>query len=403
MTTLVKSIRSYFPAVNLEMRGFTRRAIVVAVMVAAVSTVPQGWEIALDAMSEAYLAVAVFVAGTLALVSYSERGLGIDLGEWLDQHRRWQVPVATLLGAFPGCGGAIIAITQYTRGYLSFGAVVATLIATMGDAMFLLLAREPQTALGVLAASMAVGTLSGLIVDRVHGKDFLRPTSKAATVRKIPGVERRIEKAPATSDALWLSLVLPGAVIGVLAAFQIEVDAYLVSVTGVDVAGWLGAAGAILALAMWASAGESRVTCNGGDLECQATPPSTLQKVIDTTNFVTSWVVFAFLGFELLVAVGGIDLVAVFAVWAPLIPAIAILIGFIPGCGPQILVTSLYLSGSVPLSAQLGNAIANDGDALFPALAVAPRAAMVATLYSAIPAVIVAYGWFWWVETRAVV
>lgn len=69
-----------------------------------------------------------------------------------------------------------------------------------------------------------------------------------------------------------------------------------------------------------------------------------------------------------------------FAVWAPLIPAMAVLVGFIPGCGPQILITSLYLSGSVPRSAQLGNAIANDGDALFPALAVAPKAAMVATL-----------------------
>lgn len=64
--------------------------------------------------------------------------------------------------------------------------------------------------------------------------------------------------------------------------------------------------------------------------------------------------------------------------------------------------TSLYLSGSVPLSAQLGNAIANDGDALFPALAVAPKAAIVATLYSAIPAVVVAYGWYWWVESDAV-
>ena len=36
----------------------------------------------------------------------------------------------------------------------------------------------------------------------------------------------------------------------------------------------------------------------------------------------------------------------------------------------------------------------NDGDALFPAIALNPRAALVATVYSAIPALIVAYG-FW--------
>ena len=43
----------------------------------------------------------------------------------------------------------------------------------------------------------------------------------------------------------------------------------------------------------------------------------------------------------------------------------------------------------------VGNAISNDGDALFPAIALSPRAAALATLYSAIPAALVGYGyWF---------
>ena len=62
------------------------------------------------------------------------------------------------------------------------------------------------------------------------------------------------------------------------------------------------------------------------------------------------------------------------------------------------MVTTLYLSGFVPLSAQIGNAISNDGDALFPAIALAPKAAIVATLYSAIPALILAYGWYFLAE-----
>lgn len=77
---------------------------------------------------------------------------------------------------------------------------------------------------------------------------------------------------------------------------------------------------------------------------------------------------------------------------------VAILVGFVPGCGPQIVVTTLYLAGAVPLSAQLANAISNDGDALFPAIALAPRAALLATFYSAVPALIVGYGWLWLVE-----
>lgn len=50
------------------------------------------------------------------------------------------------------------------------------------------------------------------------------------------------------------------------------------------------------------------------------------------------------------------------------------------------------------ISAQLSNAISNDGDALFPAIALAPKAALMATLYSSIPAAIVGYGYFWLFE-----
>jgi len=116
--------------------------------------------------------------------------------------------------------------------------------------------------------------------------------------------------------------------------------------------------------------------------------------VIGDTNFITAWVVFAFLAYELTVHLSGIDLGAVFQLWGPLVPLMAIAVGFLPGCGPQIVVTSLYLTGSLPLSALLGNAISNDGDALFPAIALAPRAAFVATIYSAIPALLLAYGTF---------
>ena len=74
-----------------------------------------------------------------------------------------------------------------------------------------------------------------------------------------------------------------------------------------------------------------------------------------------------------------------------LLPLIAVLVGFVPGCGPQVLVATLYLNGVLPFAALIGNAISNDGDALFPAIALNPRAALIATGYSAIPALIVGY------------
>ena len=87
------------------------------------------------------------------------------------------------------------------------------------------------------------------------------------------------------------------------------------------------------------------------------------------------------------------DLKSVFNSYVLLTPLIAVLVGFIPGCGPQIIITSTYLMGIIPLSAQIGNAISNDGDALFPVLAISPKVGLIATLYSAVPAIIVSYAY----------
>jgi len=187
---------------------------------------------------------------------------------------------------------------------------------------------------------------------------------------------------------LWMVLMVPGVVIGLLAAFQVDVDEWFGKWIDFTPALALGVLGAVLAVTMWVRSG-------GEQTKSASTKKSKIKHdVITNTNFVTACVVFAFVGYEVLVATTGIDLANVFSVWGPLVPAVAVFIGLIPGCGPQILVTSMYLSGAVPLSAQMANAIANDGDALFPAIAVAPKAAMMATVYSAIPALLVGYGWY---------
>jgi len=90
-------------------------------------------------------------------------------------------------------------------------------------------------------------------------------------------------------------------------------------------------------------------------------------------------------------AYAGLDLESAFKSVGFLLPLIAVLVGFIPGCRPQVLVATLYVNGVIPFVALIGNAISNDGHALFPAIALNPSAAVVATGYSAIPALIVAY------------
>ena len=123
-----------------------------------------------------------------------------------------------------------------------------------------------------------------------------------------------------------------------------------------------------------------------------------IRRTVGDSNFITTWVIFAFLAYELTVHLGNINLETIFQSYYILIPLIGVLIGFLPGCGPQILVTTLYLNGIIPLAAQIGNAISNDGDALFPAIALHPKAALIATIYSGAPAIIVSYAYFFYFE-----
>ncbi len=351
----------------------------------------------LNSIKDAYLAVTVFVDATLVIFYLLERGLGVDLGEKMHKAGKYQAPIAAFLGALPGCGGAIIVVTQYTKGLISFGSVVAVLISTMGDAAFLLLAREPLTGAGVLATGFIVGTLSGWLIDRFHGKEFLRADpaehaekSRSMTLKALQ--KSKAEKPFSLSflNNLWVWLIIPSIFIGLALAFLVDVDSFFGLLSAYEPTLWIGAFGGILCLMMWAFSDpdQGHVGQEVKDIEGES---NLWQRVIRDTNFVTTWVVFGFLTYELGTHFTGSGIEHWFATWAPVVPLVAILIGFIPGCGPQIVVTTLYLNGVIPIAALYGNAIANDGDALFPALALAPRAAIYATLYSAVPALIISY------------
>jgi hypothetical protein len=70
-------------------------------------------QIMAQSLSDAFLQVTVFVAATLAIFYSLEAWYKIDVAGLLAKHHVWQVPIAAGLGALPGCGGAIMVITQY--------------------------------------------------------------------------------------------------------------------------------------------------------------------------------------------------------------------------------------------------------------------------------------------------
>ncbi len=354
---------------------FRPRRLLVALILLALAAAPgELGSLTRGLMTDAFVQVSGFVAATLILFYGAERVFRFNIGRALQNAGGWQVPMAALLGATPGCGGAVVVVAAYSTGHVRFGAVVATLTATMGDAAFLLIATRPDAALVVLPLSFVVGILTGWIVDALPGRKQQPRTAGACDLAPLIGRTR-------IKDLAYAAFALPGLVIGVTQLTGADVAAVFGPVLPV-----VGLGGTAVGLFVWAT---SRLSAMTNDKDSPVT------RMAEETAFISVWVIGAYLAYDYVVAFTGFDLEAMFTAIGPLLPLMGVLVGLVPGCGPQVLVTTLYVGGLIPFSALIGNAISNDGDALFPAIALDPAAAVRATLYSAVPAVIVAYGFYW--------
>lgn len=358
----------------------------------------------LQVLSESFFQVTVFVAFTLFFLYSSEKKFGFEIGLLLSRSSFFQPFWCSLLGAFPGCGGAIIVVTQYARGYVTFGSLVAVLIATMGDAAFFLLALDPMACVVIILLGIFVGSLTGRLIDMVHGTSFMRNPIVVVELHN-----KEIRSIPLKFSVfstifwrsflhfLWVGVILFGFFWGILLQFRVEVDTIFSPFMNQERLDFLGAFCAIFLLFMWLF---SRVGNTMHSMPCSLSGSSytLIERVSIDTNFVTSWVIGGFLLYEVGIYAFDMSIESWLSGQKLFLPFLAVLIGFLPSCGPQIVVTSLYLNGLLPFSAQLGNAIANDGDALFPAIALVPRAAFLATIYSGIPAFILSYAYYFLFE-----
>ena len=336
-------------------------------------------ELLIASSQDAYVAVTSFVGATL-LGFYTLEKKNFNIPEYIKKNSKLEIPICALLGVIPGCGGAIMVMSMYTRGIVSFSSVLATLISTMGDAAFILIASKPQAALIILPITLIMGIITGYI-----SLPFSNKIAPSIIPKKNSNIALPINKIPKIFYKIWLYFLIPAVILGLINAFNISFE---IPLFGYDIIGIFAFTAAMSCLIMWVF---NPLT----DIQMAAIHENSIRKTVDTTCFVSVWVITAFLCFELINLYTEGRMFDYLLFFGPFIPLMAILIGFIPGCGPQIMITSMFVSGQIPMAAQLGNSISNDGDALFPALAISARVAILATLYSAIPAIIVAYLWYY--------
>jgi hypothetical protein len=75
-------------------------------------------------------------------------------------------------------------VSFYLHGLISFGAIVAGMIATSGDEAFVMFAVFPKEAMLLTVILFAVGIVSGWLVDRLGTRLKLLPDARCLINRK---------------------------------------------------------------------------------------------------------------------------------------------------------------------------------------------------------------------------
>ncbi len=367
-------------------------------------------EVVVRSLASSFLQVTVFVGAVTILFSYFNYRSQGALVAAISRNTRLQPIIGALLGLSPGCGGAILVMPLYLKRQVSFGTVVATLIATSGDAAFVLLAHSPSTFWWVSVISLFVAIASGYFIDYMRiftdtqvDEAALACAEKGCGCGPDDQIDERLnaELAPDSLGyrvlhhgylAYWAFLTV-GVVMGVALLFQVNPD---------DWFPYLGTTIGIIGTALSVLLAFMRKNIFADDSLAEERQKSTSLKETfihgaQETAFVGAWVFVAYLVYELTVlGVGMGDYAAGEQVMHQLMGAAGIgavfigaLVGLIPGCGTQIIFFALYTQGMVPFSALLANALSQDGDALFPMLVMDRKASLWLTLITTVPALIV--------------
>lgn len=395
----------------------------------------------------AFIQVTVFVGAVLLLFGYVDYVLSGRLVQKIEKSKKIQPIIGSLLGITPGCGGAIFVMPLFPRGSVSFGTVTATLLATMGDSAFVLMAVMPKEFILVTIISFFVAAITGYIVDLFPLGNRLLDRYRASQQKKaelqtihqeadhsIFQVETGIEhedwahighaegdeidlilhhgtkghqpvntlgyKATHSSYIVYWVIISLGLVLGILDLFQVDLDTFFIPNLG-RAFGIIGTTFSVLMM-IFSKKFLGVDTHEESEMKL-ASLKETIVHNAQETAFVGSWVFVAYLAYELFVLLlgsgsylAGETLITQFLTQTGLMAVIiGVLVGVIPGCGPQIIFVTLYTRGMVPFAALLANALSQDGDALFPLIAIDKRSALWATIVNTLPAFIVGILAYW--------
>ena len=321
-------------------------------------------------------------------------------GKWftkLRKNRFGQVVLGAGLGIIPGCMGGFAAVTMYSHKLLSFGALIAMMIASSGDEAFVMLAMIPKEALLLMAILFVVSVLVGWLIDR-----FAKPSKQGKHEGCDEGYQlheedqhethphekatlRNLKHASAERIALLLGVILfiVALAFGMLEHEHEHEESVEAIHTHLNIfyEYWMNLIFAIVSLfVVWFI----------------ATAPEHVVKEHLWEHIIRKHFLSIFLwtfGALLIIQVGlhYFDIETLISNNIPWMILLAVLVGIIPESGPHLLFVTLFATGTVPFSVLLASSISQDGHASLPLLAESKRSFLKAKVVNVLVAAVFGY------------
>ncbi len=372
--------------------------------------------------STAFVDVTVFVGVALLVFGVINYKLEGRLVEYIAKRKAYQPVIGALLGLIPGCGGAILVMPLYVKKKVSFGTVIAALIATTGDSAFVLISEDIRVFLALSAISFVVAIVAGCLVDHFGiGKKHLgrggvvgvkacgecgcrrsnlhiqhMGHEEGDEVDKILHCKAKHHQSVGTLGykithkgyLFYWSFLAVGLVFGIMNMMLVEFGDFWLNFVL-----YFGGIGTLVSVVLMIAGKKYFSDDTHEEVELKlGSFRETLVHNAEETAFVGVWIFVAFLVVGIGTSAFGADNLMMFSGLSAVF--IASVLGIIPGCGIQIIFVSLYVKGLFPFAALLAHGISQDGDALFPLFAMNKKASFVATIITTIVALVVGVAWY---------
>jgi len=285
-------------------------------------------------------------------------------GSWqiaLGKSRLGQYLLGASLGVVPGCLGAFTAVSLYSHRTISFGALVAAMIATSGDEAFVMFSMFPLQALWISLALFFIALAAGWVTDAlfINQARFLQREDHDLELH-----EEVICHCFSPSGILiqLKQITFPRTIL--IALFG---SFLLLLATG------------LLGPGVWDWKRITFVLGAGFALFVVLTVPDHFLEQHLWEHVVKKHLARIFLWtFGALLAIHYLDAYLNLSDWIQdnlfLVLLIAVFVGIIPESGPHLIFVTLFAQGSIPFSILLASSVVQDGHGTLPLLAVSGRA-----------------------------